>query len=349
MIFNYSNAKLSNLIIHSVGNKLHDEGYVLSDSPSTQISPEIDGILTNYFLSPFRQPEFYSFWHESELGLNSCYSFIKDIFESKKSFILKSKNIAKHLYEQSTHPKIKPGEVYISYFKNCVLEDDVIDVIGIFKSESKEVFLKLHKTGGHFEIESDEGLSVNKVDKACLIFNTDARNGYKVCVIDNLSKSNEAQYWKDDFLKLRPCSDNYHFTKNFLSVTKDFIVKKLSEDFDVSKADQIELLNKSVGYFKENETFNVKDFEKNIFNDADMIKSFRKFGSSYVSNQNIDIADTFEISSQAVKKQARIFKSVIKLDKNFHIYIHGNRNLIEQGYDTKTGKRFYKIYFDKES
>ena len=47
-----------------------------------------------------------------------------------------------------------------------------------------------------------------------------------------------------------------------------------------------------------------------------------------------------------VKKQARAFKSVIKLDKNFHIYIHGDRDLIEQGEDER-GK-FYKVYYNKE-
>lgn len=49
---------------------------------------------------------------------------------------------------------------------------------------------------------------------------------------------------------------------------------------------------------------------------------------------------------QDVKKQNRSFKSVIRLDKNFHIYIHGDRNLIEQGEDKK-GK-FYKIYYENE-
>ena len=50
---------------------------------------------------------------------------------------------------------------------------------------------------------------------------------------------------------------------------------------------------------------------------------------------------------QAVKKQARVFKSVLKLDKNFHIYIHGNRELIEQGVE-KDGRKFYKLYFESE-
>nr|AMP55557.1 hypothetical protein [uncultured bacterium] len=53
------------------------------------------------------------------------------------------------------------------------------------------------------------------------------------------------------------------------------------------------------------------------------------------------------MNESAVKKQARNYKSVIKLDKNFHIYVHGDRRLIEQGEDEK-GK-FYKVYYKEES
>lgn len=348
MTFDYSNAKLLKLIVHTIGNKIHDEGYSLSDSTSKKHSEDIEGILTNYFLSPFRQAEFYSFWHESELNLNACYSYIKDIFENKLNFISKSKSILKHLYEQSDHPKIRAGELYIAYFQNCVLDEDVTDAIAIFKSESKDIFLKTFSTGKHLDIKIDEGLNINKVDKACIIFNVGLQSGFKVCVIDNLNKSNEAQYWKDNFLKIKPCLDNYYYTKNILSVTKDFIAKKITHDFEISKADQVDLLNKSVQYFKINETFSIKQFEKEVFEDPGIIKSFRKFGSDYLDTNDIEIADTFEISAQAVKKQARSFKSVIKLDKNFHIYIHGDRSLIEQGYDSKKGKKYYKIYFNQE-
>lgn len=38
-------------------------------------------------------------------------------------------------------------------------------------------------------------------------------------------------------------------------------------------------------------------------------------------------------------------KLVIRLDKNFHVYIHGNRSKIEEGKDEK-GK-FVKLYYDE--
>jgi len=40
--------------------------------------------------------------------------------------------------------------------------------------------------------------------------------------------------------------------------------------------------------------------------------------------------DEFDISKEALKRQTRFLKSVLKLDKNFHIYIHGNRELINR-------------------
>ncbi|MFN6039537.1 MAG: nucleoid-associated protein, partial [Bacteroidota bacterium] len=39
---------------------------------------------------------------------------------------------------------------------------------------------------------------------------------------------------------------------------------------------------------------------------------------------------------------------VIKLDKNFHIYVHGKHEFIEKGFDEEKGKKFYKLYFDSE-
>ena len=57
--------------------------------------------------------------------------------------------------------------------------------------------------------------------------------------------------------------------------------------------------------------------------------------------------DEFDISNQAVKKQSKFFKSILKLDKNFHVYIHGNKDMIERGVESD-GRKFYKIYFEKE-
>lgn len=45
-------------------------------------------------------------------------------------------------------------------------------------------------------------------------------------------------------------------------------------------------------------------------------------------------------------KQNETIKSVIRLDNNFHIYVHGDRKKIEKGEDKK-GK-YYKVYYTEE-
>ena len=80
-----------------------------------------------------------------------------------------------------------------------------------------------------------------------------------------------------------------------------------------------------------------------------MIDAFTQYKQTYESAKQVQLDAAFDIHSSAVKKQEKSFKSVLKLDKNFHVYIHGRRDLIERGVDETSGKRFYKLYFDEES
>ncbi|MCF8254901.1 MAG: nucleoid-associated protein, partial [Bacteroidia bacterium] len=128
-----------------------------------------------------------------------------------------------------------------------------------------------------------------------------------------------------------------------------FVTKQLTEEYEVSKADQIDLLNKSVSYFKDNERFDQKEFSQSVFGDHEgLITSFKDFKEQTQKEYEIELLDNFDISDQAVKKQAKIFKSVLKLDKNFHIYIHGNKNMIEKGVEPD-GRKYYKIYYTEEN
>lgn len=279
--------------------------------------------------------------------MNEVFVCVSKIFNNPEILHKQSINLAKHLYEQSIHPQIKDGEFYTVYFKDCIIDGETVDAIGLFKSENKDTFLKVYPSGDGFEIESEKGININKLDKGCLIFNIERETGYVVAVVDNTNKGTEAQYWINDFLHIRQRKDEYYNTQNILSLTKRFIKNELPQQFEVTKADQADMLNKSVKFFKENDNFDLKEFANEVMENPDVIKSFKKYKTTYEQDFDMDIADNFAISENAVKKQARFLKSVIKLDKNFHIYIHGNREMIEQGEDKK-GK-FYKVYYNEEN
>ncbi|WP_376777332.1 nucleoid-associated protein [Flavobacterium covae] len=338
--------KIDKLIIHFIGNKNNGDGVRLSDELTDfeNIEEQIKGLMS----SNLKTEELYHFFFLPKLELNPMYLFIKEIFDNQNTFIEQSKNAGRYLYDKSTHPQIKSGELCVILLSNCQLNDKVVNCIGLFKSENKDTVLKIDTVKNGYGLTEVIGINTRKLDKGCIIFNTEKENGYLISVIDNTNKNVEAQYWKDDFLSIKPIKNEYQHTTHFLGITRQFVTNRLDEEFELSKADQIDFLNRSVDYFKKNKTFNKNEFEETVFGDDDLIDSFRKFDTSFRKDNKIELADNFEISHQAVKKQSRVFKSVLKLDKNFHIYIHGNRELIEQGIDEE-GRKFYKIFYEEEN
>jgi 37-kD nucleoid-associated bacterial protein len=345
----FLNCSIDKIIVHKVGNKTNQDDLQLSKTLLEAEDEKLKDLLIRYFLHPFSQSEFNSFTFSNEdFTLNPLYQFATKVFDNKNSFTENSIHIAKHLFEIAIHPQIKSGDLFIVTFSNIILGGERLSGLGIFKSENKQPFLKLDRQSDDYYLHYEDGINIEKLDKGCLILNTDKDSGYKVCVVDKSSKAGEAQFWREAFLNIKPFKDEYHFTKQFLNITKNYVTLQLDEEFEVNKADKIDLLNRSVDYFKTHESFDKKEFEKDVLQDTGIIKSFRKYDESYREDNNLELADNFEISSQAVKKQARVFKSVLKLDKNFHIYIHGDRELIEQGID-KDGRKYYKIYYKEEN
>ncbi|HRO44059.1 MAG TPA: nucleoid-associated protein [Flavipsychrobacter sp.] len=344
-----SDAKLEALATHFVGNKATGESLQLSKELVTLEDAALKNILLQYFLSAFQQAEGYNFWHPSDIALNEMKHYADQIFEEPDDLLRHSISIAKNLFDVTDLPNIKSGELHVAYFKGIIADQHVVDAIGIYKSESKDTFLKIEEAGKTFSIKADEGINPTKLDKACLILNVDAENGYRVMVIDKTNKGGEAQFWKDNFLKVRAASDDYHATQDYLSMYKTYVVEQVPSEFEVTRVEQIDLLNKSVNYFKKNDQFNRQQFEDEVLQMPEVIESFRKYEQQYADERELSFEDEFEISGNAVKKQSRVFKSVLKLDKNFHVYIHGNKDLIEKGYDASMGMHFYKIYFEEEN
>lgn len=339
------NSQLIDSAIHRVGNKSADDGCIFSKQP-LQLNEHLTQVLSRYFLTPFKSEEYFHFYHDTNLNLNEVYTYVTAIFDNPDNLFDQSLNLAKHLYENSEHPNIKPGDFYTVYFEDCYIDGDTVDAIGLFKSENKDTFLRIIPEGGVFTVESEQGINIKKLDKGCIIFNKEREQGYIAAVVDNTNRNMEAQYWIDDFLHVTYRQDDYHHTQNIMALTKSFVMNELPEQFAVTKAEQATILNDSVKFFKEKENFTIEEFNEEVIQQPEVIESFQQYRTHFQQENDIRMPDSFDISESAVKKQTRNFKSVIKLDKNFHIYIHGNENLIEQGEDEK-GK-FYKLYFKEE-
>lgn len=347
-MLNFNEINIQEVIVHHIGSNPDEEGVQLSSAPMQLNDDRTRELLMRYFLTPFKPGEMYHLANEEDINLNVVFAIASNIFADPSSLAENSKEIANHLYSQSTHPKIKPGELYVVYFTDCFIDGETVDAIGLFKSESKETFLKVQTSGKNFSISYDDGINVNKLDKGCLIFNLEQEKGFLLAIVDNLNKNAEAQYWRDSFLSIKPRKDEYHQTKSYLDMCKTFVLEQVPKEFETSKADQADFLNKSATYFKKNEEFTFNDFADQVIKQPEVIESFKDYKKQYETANNVEIEDEFVISAPAVKKQSKVFKNVIKLDKNFHIYVHGNREYITKGYDEKTGMHYYQLFFREE-
>lgn len=341
----FTESEITHIITHFVGNKAKGQTLKIS-SGLTHVPVDEYDMLQRYLFSTIKLEEYFMFHHNERVDLNPVYSIAQGLFADRATFVDDSANLAQLLYEASVHPKVIDGEFTLTYIKNIKIGEEYHDAIGMFKSETQSSFMKFNHVGSHYEIATDFGYDINKIDKACLIFNVNAEEGFDVIIADKKSNDEEARFWKNVFLGLKPVENDFYQTKVAMHMTKNFVESPMPEDSQISLAEQIELLNKSANYFKKNEQFDRGSFEEAVLSTDNLVKGFQAFEETVAETQNLEFPSNFDISKPAVKKNSKIFKSVLKLDKNFSIYIHGDRSRAERGEDE--GGRYYKFYYDEE-
>lgn len=339
------NSIVKEVVTHFVGRKSQEEGVTLSQSPVSQ-TEALRHVLKNSFLSPFDSEENFHFDHEAGCAYNFIYSLCCDIFDNLECILEKSRQMASYLYDKSEHQKIKAGEFYVVLFHDVMLDGDSFDAIGLFKSEQKDKFLKVVNLGSMLNMEAEEGISTHKLDKGALVFAKNREDGFVVKIVDGVGKT-DAQYWRDDFLGVESNSDEYTNTKHAMAMAKNFVVKELPKNYEISKDEQITLLGKTLEYFQGNEEFSMESFGEEVFGDMEVTENLVRFKEQYEAKNDITIEDSFGISAPACERQQRVYKRVIKLDDNIRIYISGSRENVLQGED-EYGK-FYKVYYENES
>lgn len=334
--------KISSLTVHRVGNKAAVEGVELSEKP-VDIGDSLAEILKGYFLMAFKDDEKYHFTHPTDIKLNSVFTYVNNIFTGVSGFHEQSRNIAKFLYEKSEHPNIKRGDFYVIYLKDCILDGETVDAVGLFKSENKDIFIQINPVSGGFSVESQTGMSINKLDKGCLIFNTQEENGYVVCVVDNSNRC-DAKYWVNDFLQLKRVEDDYSQTEQAVALCKNFI-KQLPEDYD--KASRATMMNKVMESLDGNNV-SLGSIANHVFEQTGAADAFMAYADEFQEKQEMSFMNVFQGKSEVLGRRKISTVTKIKLDNNFEINVLGGEDNLERGYDEERGMRYYTLYFEKE-
>jgi len=343
----FSSAQIS-VSVHFTGNKSREEKFEITKH--TLVLDELQkALIGKYFLMPFGKIKKVNAFHDVLFLKKPLQAIADAAFADFQNLHNYSQHIARELYEVQTHPKIKGGELYVVALSDVIIDDEIVNAIGIFKSENKMSFFNVDIA--ETQIKIDRGISIEALDKGAIIFNTEAQDGYRVMVYDAVSsKKNEADYWVQDFLQVQPVKNDYYHTQHQLDVLKSFYNNALKTTTQpIDRLDMEEVKLNAEKYFTETETHTEEQFVEDVFTSSDMRTAYNEYKQNYQNEYDILLADEFQIEPAAVTPYKKsFFKSILKLDKNFHIYIHGNRQLIVKGYDVEKKMNFYTVYFKEE-
>ncbi len=346
-----SSARLTTLAVHKVGNKVRNEGVLASKELFALEEEHMTQILEDYFLKPFKAEEYFKFSHPSDLNMNEVYTYCRQMFtQPREDFLGISVHLLTHLYTQSAHPHIKSGELYVAHFRECVVDGQEVEAIGIFKSENKDVFLKVEGQEDQVAMHAEEGINIKKLDKGCLVFNLYAEDGFSVMMVDKSSE--DTTYWREDFLQVKRIQDNSFQTESFLNLTRNFVEDVFGREQD--KKEQVVFLNRSLNYFAKKKEFDLDEFKEDVLPSEEYRDQFDDYRNVYETESGLPPAEEgFAISKFAVRNLRKHFRTLIKLDTHIEIKLDPRQaeqasEWMERAYDEQRGMFYYKIYFNEE-
>lgn len=345
-MLNLSRANITQCIIHRPGNKSTSDPLWLADG-RTILDDEIEVKLRPAFLKCFSQNfEFHQFTHRMDVNMNDVFACAEKMFKDE-DVIKNSQNIAAHLHDQTKTASIRSGDLFVMLFEGVKHNETECTALGLFKCETKESVVAVTSVdSGTPKLKLRSGIGDKKPDKACLIINQDHHEGYHVLSFEK--NQAETDYWQNQFLGIQLRMESEFQTKHVINTCKEFIGSQLPSEIEMDRMDQINFLEKSAEFFTDHEDFKMEDFTSNVFEDDTISESFLSYKHQIEDQTGIPHTNSFTIAPQVAKKEIRGLKSIIKLDKNFDVYVHGDRDMIERGVDEE-GRNYYKLFFDEET
>ena len=344
-MLNFADARIALLAAHRVGNKSKKEANFISQE-LIQLNEVLEDVMFRFFTKPLKKSyDKYQFTHHAELEHNELYQYCKNIFQDQSNLITESAKILNHLYEQSDHPNIKTGELYVAFFRDIQAEDEMLNGIGIFKTEKRSKFLRINEQDNSLGIEAYEGILAEKMDKGCIILNTDEQEGYKVYSYDN--NNYDTQYWSSRFLNVVQIADDHFHTKQYVDLCSAFSESVIAPLQDQSK--KVDFLSRSSEYFNNHDYFDVDEFSTELMPSQQARDQFNDWREDF----GLEDIQQFSISKPGFREAKKAFKGLIQLDTEIEIKIslknpEEKEKYIERGFDAEKGMSFYKVYFNEE-
>ena len=324
--------------IQIVGNKTRGEG-LSSASSLADVSGSSD-FLTKLIEKSFTMDDLKCFSYIESVELNPVYQFASKIFNDNETFLKQSVNIATYLYDQSVHPNIRSGELYVLLLE-CEYKKTAVDAMAILKSEKKDPFLATDNDGREISVRTIYGTGMKGLDKGCLILNVDRGNGYVVGTVDNTNNGSDAQYWTDSFLHVTDCDDDYHQTVKLMDMCKGFVKKQDG----ISDIDRAVAAKRTADVFAAGETIQVDALADLICQDDKQKQEFAAYRKAF-EKKNGGFAGEVNVVKKAAIRKPVTKMTTLKLGADFEVKVLNPEAKIEGGVDKKSGKKYYTLYYE---
>jgi hypothetical protein len=345
----FREAKVEEVFIHYSGSKAN--GHL----PETCNEPlKLDeAILSDFFITwvtrPHRTDRVFKFRNANKAFKHVMHDIARNYFNKKKTLFQISQELTEHIYHQMTYPEIPEGEVVVCDIQNIHFFGKKRNALALVKIDVKEPFLMMGSEKNKNTLQAMYGLYLKKPCKSALIFFDEEVKDYFVLVHDDARYDGPgAGYWPADVLNVEPMEGNYFNTEHFLKVVRKFGDEVLTAENQIDNLDKKVFLHKNIDYFKNHTVYEPKSYEEQVLQLPELRNSFYEYARTEDPNWDQLYVRDFDISAHAIKKNQKYFKSIIKLDSNFHIYAHGRFDLVEKGFDEEKGMKYYKLYYETE-
>jgi len=154
----------------------------------------------------------------------------------------------------------------------------------------------------------------------------------EIAFVVKKSSSKSLQIGWEAALGMEPYMFSFSQTKKFTQNLKNVDIKDI-------KATEPDIMPKMKLYLQENDngTVEIKDWLDDNF----PAEIAQELTNRMEAN---DVPLTFEVDKAALANTP-IFRSIMKLDKNFHVYVHGGKENMETGYDEERKMSYLKLFY----
>lgn len=346
---NFESVRIDGLVLAKVGNPSRDEPLQTSKT-LFQVENDDQATLCPLFLKPFRNLTGQRFTHHSSLDKNEVNTSAAAIFQDPTTLLAQGCDIAQRLYSKSSHPNIKSGDLCLSLLSGVEIEGESKRALCILKSESMTPFLSISTRDGDLQLETEQGINPEKIDKGCLIVEHFEKKGFYVLTFDR--GGSESRFWVRDFLGVRSIPDSALMTKRVAEMAVTAVSPE-STEADSPPWEVNEPAREALSFLQDRKQFSLQEFEENALRTEAAKARFAEERKRLAEEEGLELQDQFELSKRDIAKAKKLMKSVMKLDTGVEIRLRPKAldkpgEVLEKGFDEERRMNFIKIYFNED-